>query len=72
MRSEWHGNTLRFERRGVHGSIHVVESEVRLSVTLGLLLKAFKSAFTAHIERSLDKYLPEPQSAVKAKKPTKK
>ena len=68
LHSEWHGNTLRFERPGVHGSIHVADSEVRLSVTLGLLLKAFKPAFTSHIERSLDKYLPEPQPAAKARK----
>jgi putative polyhydroxyalkanoate system protein len=70
--SEWRGDTLRFERPGVHGAIHVTDSEVRLAVTLGLLLKAFKASFTAHIERNLDKYLPEPQSGAKAKEDARK
>lgn len=72
LRSEWRGDTLCFERVGVHGSIHVTDSQVRLSVTLGLLLKAFKTSFMAHIERNLDKYLPEPQPGAKTKKAARK
>lgn len=63
LSTEWQGDTLRFERTGVHGEIHVTPSEVRLDVTLGLLLKPFKTTFVSHIERNLDKYLPEPKPA---------
>lgn len=72
LRSEWHGNTLHFERPGVHGSIHVTESAVRLDVTLGLLLKAFRRSFTAHILRNLDLYLPESHPVAKTKKGARK
>jgi putative polyhydroxyalkanoate system protein len=72
LSTEWLGNTLRFERTGVHGEIQVTDSEVRLDVTLGLLLKPFKTTFVSHIERDLDKYLPEPKPAESAKKAPKK
>jgi len=61
LQSEWEGNTLRFERTGIHGQIHVDESRVQLEVSLGLLLKPLKAALLAEIERTFDKYLPEPQ-----------
>jgi len=72
LRSEWHGNTLRFERPGIQGQIHVAESKVRLDVTLGILLKPLKAAFVGHIERNFDKYLPEPRPETLAKKKAKK
>jgi len=65
LNSEWHGNTLRFERTGVHGEIHVTDSKIRLDVNLGFLLKPFKSKFVGEIERNLDQYLPEPRQAGK-------
>ncbi|MGA2882777.1 MAG: polyhydroxyalkanoic acid system family protein [Bryobacteraceae bacterium] len=72
LESEWHGNTLRFQRPGVNGQIHVTDSKIHLDVSLGFLLKAFKAKFVSEIERNLDKYLPEPKSEVSAKKPAKK
>jgi len=72
LKSEWHGNTLRFERPGIHGQIHVAESKVRLDVTLGILLKPLKAAFVSHIERNFDKYLPEPRPETLAKKQARK
>lgn len=72
LRSEWHGDTLHFERVGVHGHIHVSDSEMRLNATLGFLLKPFKATFVTHIELNLDKYLPEPKRAVSAKSPARK
>jgi len=69
LSSEWRGNTLHFHRTGVHGEIHVSESEVRLHATLGLLLKPFRATFLNHIERDLGKYLPELKPAAKAKRP---
>jgi putative polyhydroxyalkanoate system protein len=72
LESEWHGDTLRFQRPGVDGKIHVGASKIRLDVTLGLLLKFFKAKFVAEIERNLDKYLPEPEPEAHAKKHAKK
>ena len=57
LASEWHGNTLRFHRSGVDGQMHVTDSEIRLDVTLGLLLKAFKGKIAGHIERNFDELL---------------
>lgn len=72
LSSEWHGNTLHFQRIGVHGSVQVSHSEVRLEATLGFLLRPFKATFLSHIERNLDKYLPEPELAAAAKKSARK
>jgi len=66
LASEWHGDTLRFHRTGVDGHMHVTESEIRLDVSLGLLLKAFKGSITRHIENQLDELL------AAGKKPVKK
>jgi putative polyhydroxyalkanoate system protein len=72
LESEWHGNTLRFQRSGVNGQIHVSDSKIHLDVSLGFLLKPFKAKFVGEIEQNLDKYLPEPKSEAPAKKPGKK
>lgn len=67
--TEWRGNTLHFQRRGVHGQIHVTDTEVRLEVALGLLLKPFKGTLVSHIERDLKKYFPELKPPGSAKQP---
>jgi len=72
LESEWHGNTLCFQRPGVNGKIHITGSKVHLDVTLGLLLKLFKEKFVGEIERNLDKYLPEPERGASAKKHSKR
>jgi len=72
LESEWHGNTLRFQRSGVNGQIHVTDSKIHLDVSLGFLLKPFKAKFVGEIEQNLDKYLPEPKSEASVKKPAKK
>jgi len=72
LKSEWHGNTLNFERTGVHGEMHVGESNVRLDVSLGFLFKPLKAALVGHIEREFDKYLPEPRTQKPAKKAARK
>jgi len=66
LTSEWHGDTLRFHRSGVEGHMHVTDSAIRLDVSLGLLLKAFKGSITRHIENHLDELL------AAGKKPIKK
>ena len=72
LSSEWHGNTLRFHRWGVDGQMQVTEKEIRLDVTLGFLLKAFKARFVENIERNFDKLLPRREGKTTAKKPAKK
>jgi putative polyhydroxyalkanoate system protein len=57
LESEWHGDTLRFSRSGVNGSMAVTGSEIRLDVKLGMLLGAFKSKIEQHIEHRLDELL---------------
>jgi putative polyhydroxyalkanoate system protein len=57
LSSEWHGDTLRFHRSGVEGQMKVTASEIHLDVTLGFLLKPFKSKFVEHIEHNFDRLL---------------
>jgi putative polyhydroxyalkanoate system protein len=72
LSSEWHGNTLRFHRSGVDGQMHVTANEIRLDVTLGFLLKAFKGRFVENIERNFDELLAGRAGKTAAKKPAKK
>jgi len=72
LKSEWHASTLRFERTGIHGQIHVAPSKVRLDVNLGFLFKPLKGALVHRIEREFDKYIPEPHPGNTAKKPSPK
>jgi putative polyhydroxyalkanoate system protein len=65
--SEWHGNTLRFHRSGVDGQLEVTNSEIRLDVTLGLMLKPLKGKLVGYIETNFDTML-----AAKPKAKTKK
>ena len=71
LSSEWHGNTLRFHRSGVDGQLDVTPSEIRLDVTLGLLLKPLKGKLVSYIDRYFDEALPAKPVAA-AKKKTKK
>lgn len=66
LTNEWHGDTLRFHRSGVDGQMHVTDSEIRLDVTLGFLLRAFKGKIVERIERNFDELLAH------HKKPAKK
>jgi putative polyhydroxyalkanoate system protein len=72
LTSEWHGNTLHFHRSGVDGQMHVTDSEIRLHVTLGFLLKAFKRTLVDHIERNFDKLMAEQEPRVRPKKTDQK
>src|SRR5512134_2509757 len=68
LASEWRGDTLRFHRSGVEGHMKVTPSEIHLDVTLGFLLKPFKSKFVEHIEHNFDRLLAGAGRAVKAAK----
>lgn len=57
LESAWQGDTLRFTRSGVNGSMAVSAHEIRLDVKLGMLLSAFKGKIEQHIEHRLDELL---------------
>jgi putative polyhydroxyalkanoate system protein len=67
LNSEWHGNTLHFDRAGIHGQMHVGDAEIRLHVTLGLLLRPFKDKLIHHIEHSFNRLLPKREPGVPAR-----
>ena len=54
LRGAWEGNTLRFERPGVTGSLDVGDKDLRLTVALGFLLKAMRGSIERAIVQELD------------------
>jgi putative polyhydroxyalkanoate system protein len=62
LKGDWAGNVLKFERPGVNGSLSVGETDVRLSVTLGFLLKAMKGSIERAIESELDSLFAGPSA----------
>jgi putative polyhydroxyalkanoate system protein len=55
--STWEGDTLKFSRSGVTGTMEVTGNEIRIKAKLGLLLSAFKTRIEQHIEHRLDELL---------------
>ena len=72
LRSEWDGNTLRFERTGLRGEIQVSDSEIRLAADLSFLLKPLKAQLTERIEDKFDRVFPEIKAGARIAKPAKK
>ncbi len=58
VRSRWDGDVLRFERPGVNGALTVSASDLRLSVTLGMLMRAMKGSIERGIAREVDALFP--------------
>jgi putative polyhydroxyalkanoate system protein len=58
LRGQWSGDVLRFQRPGVEGHLAVSDGEVRLTATLGFMLKAMKGSIERAIERELDRLFP--------------
>ena len=61
------GDTVRFVRSGVKGSLQVAKDHFDLDAKLGILLGAFKGRIEAEIVKNLDQLL-----AAKPAKPAKK
>lgn len=57
LTGDWSGNTLRFERPGLTGSLVVAETMVHITATLGFLLKAMRPSIEKAIEGELDRLL---------------
>ena len=55
LESQWRGNTLNFSRSGVKGSLDVTDKDLTLDISLGFMLKAFKSKIQGEIDKNLDK-----------------
>jgi len=70
--SEWEGNTLRFERLGLHGEIRVTDAELRLQARLSFLLKPLKSRLVSEIEDKFNRLFPETKAGGQARKPRRK
>lgn len=55
LQGTWSGNTLKFAGSQVKsGTLEVDASEVRVSISLGMLGKAFKGKIQAEIEKNLN------------------
>jgi putative polyhydroxyalkanoate system protein len=54
LKGAWEGNTLSFERPGVSGALAISDKDLRLSVSLGFLLKAMKGSIEKAIVHELD------------------
>jgi len=72
LSSDWRGNTLHVHRSGLDGQMHVTDSEIRVHVTLGFLLKPFRAKLVDHIERSFERLLPKREPGVSAREPGRK
>jgi len=67
----WSGNTLNFSRPGVNGTLTVSETEMKLEVTLGFMLKMMKGPIERSVHEQLELILkdaakPEAKPAAKA------
>jgi putative polyhydroxyalkanoate system protein len=68
--SVWEGNVMTFQRTGVNGLLVISETEMKLEVTLGFLLKMMKAPIEGAIHEQLDNVLAT--GAPVAKKPAPK
>ena len=72
LKGDWQGNVLKFERTGVAGVLAISDKDMKLSVTLGFLLKAMKGSIEAAVRRELDELFPAKPAAAEAhSKPAK-
>jgi putative polyhydroxyalkanoate system protein len=54
--SQWQGNTLKFSRSGVNGTIAVAADAVVVHAELGLMLSPMKGMIEQEIRSKLDEY----------------
>ena len=56
MQSRWQGDTLRFSRSGVNGTIAVAPDAIHVNAELGLMLSPLKGMVEQEIRRKLDEH----------------
>ena len=72
LKGDWDGNVLTFQRPGVTGSLAISDKDLRLSVSLGFLLKAMKGSIENAIAHELDTlFAPKAAASAAAKSPAK-
>jgi putative polyhydroxyalkanoate system protein len=64
LKGDWEGNVLRFERPGVSGSLAITDTDLRLVVSLGFLLKAMKGSIEKAVVHELDTLFAEKKAPV--------
>lgn len=57
IRSEWRGDTLHIDGSGVRGTLEVTPQQLRLNLTLGMMVAMFKSVIVDSIESKLGEVL---------------
>src|SRR5258707_13088081 len=72
LKGDWEANVLTFQRPGVTGSLAISDKDLRLSVSLGFLLKAMKGSIENAIAHELDTlFAPKAETSAAAKAPAK-
>lgn len=56
MEGQWQGDTLRFSRPGVNGSIAVASDALQVTAELGMMLSPLKGMVEQEIRRKLDEH----------------
>jgi putative polyhydroxyalkanoate system protein len=56
VQTQWHGDTLAFERPGINGQIAIGGDEIHVSARLGLLFSPLKGMIEQEIRRKLDEH----------------
>ena len=69
VRGSWQGDTLRFERPGVSGFLQLTGKDLKLSISLGFLLKAMKSSIEKLIHEELEALFEAPRAPVPPRAP---
>jgi putative polyhydroxyalkanoate system protein len=80
LKGTWSGNTMNFARPGVTGTLAVTDTDMKLDVSLGFMLKMMKGPIEQSVHEQLDKALkagatkaaPAPAAKTPAKKPAAK
>ena len=72
LRGTWQGNTLNFERPGVHGTLAIDAKALHLTVSLGFLLRAMKGSIERAVMSELDELFAKPPPAAAAEPSAKK
>ncbi len=67
LKGTWSGNTLNFSRPGVNGILVVTETDMKLEVTLGFMLKMMKGPIEQSVHEQLDNVLKDAAAKPEAK-----
>ncbi|MEO8384962.1 MAG: polyhydroxyalkanoic acid system family protein [Betaproteobacteria bacterium] len=67
LKGTWSGNTLNFSRPGVNGVLAISESDMKLEVTLGFVMKMMKGPIELSVHEQLDKVLKDAATKSDAK-----